>query len=376
MLHGGKTMKNDVSQPTNIPTYKRLSEDLIAKINNKIFFEGQKLPPDKELAKQLEVSPVTVSRACNILAQKGYLKRIRGVGTFVVSKRKRTKRVAFMTSKTDKWWTGVVASGFTNAMADNEYEVQIAPDFELDPIKEKQLLKTLNAEKIDGLFVLSRLATEQYYIELYQREKIAVVLGGGIFRQLPYVTFNDYKIGKLAAKYLIENNCKSFGVITEDYFAGRERLLGFKEELSKAGLSLKDDNIIWAANPQYLTEDELNTIADKWKPFPEGIFAHGDSYLVHLYHQYLKETLNIPDNTILVGVGNNFAHHHVPFTTVDYNLYGLGVEAGKYLLELIEHGFEKKSGKSLNRTPEPTLCVRQKYIKDYSLTNMQEILAK
>ncbi len=351
-----------------IPRYKKVVDSIISQINSDKFTVGQKLPSDRELASQLRVSPVTVSKAYNLLAEKGYLRRIQGAGTFVASKNKKTGTVVFMTSKTDKRWTGVIAAGFSKVMADNGYDVRLAPDFESDPIKEKRFLDNLDSDKTDGIFVFSRFATEKYYLELCEQKDIKVLLGGGSFRWLPYVTFDDYRIGQLAAKYLIEQGCKSFAVITEDFDAGRERLYGFREEIARAGYSVPAERIIWARQSMYLTREEIDEIVNRWSPFPDGIFAHGDSYLVNLYHQYLKGVARVRDDTVLVGVGNDFEHHHIPFTSVDYNLYGLGEIAGEYMLDLLDGNADKTrrfNGESQRRCPEPSLRVRKSKIKDY-----------
>ncbi len=353
------------SSTRNIPRYKKVMNCITAQIANEKFCVGQKLPTDRELASQLNVSPVTVSKAYNVLVEQGYLKRIQGAGTFVASNKKRTKKIVFLTSKSDSKWTGVILSGFTKTMSEKGYEVLVAPDFESDPIKEKAFIDSLDPDKIDGIFVFARLATEKYYLELTRNKDITVLLGGGIFRWLPYVNFDNYRIGQLAAKYLLEQGARSFAVITEDFDAGRERFYGFKEELSKKGYEIPQERVIWARQSMHLTMKEITRIINKWNPFPEGIFAHGDSYLVHLYHQYLKGMAKLDENTILVGVSNNFGYHHIPFASVDYNLYGLGKVAGEYLLELLEMPVSESLGRIQGRYPVPKLYVRKTYIKEY-----------
>lgn len=61
-------------------------EDYIVKrIESKELLIGEMLEPDYQLAKKFQVSELTVNKALTNLAKKGYLKRIRGKGTFVKS---------------------------------------------------------------------------------------------------------------------------------------------------------------------------------------------------------------------------------------------------------------------------------------------------
>ena len=65
--------------------YSMIEDYIINKIKSKELLIGEMLEPDYQLAKKFQVSELTVNKALTNLAEKGYLKRIRGKGTFVNS---------------------------------------------------------------------------------------------------------------------------------------------------------------------------------------------------------------------------------------------------------------------------------------------------
>ena len=65
--------------------YKEIEEIIISKINGGSLAIGDKLPADHEIALEFGVSELTVNKALLHLAERGYLKRVKGKGTFVNS---------------------------------------------------------------------------------------------------------------------------------------------------------------------------------------------------------------------------------------------------------------------------------------------------
>ena len=66
-----------------IPLYYQIGDDIEAKIRSGEFGPGACLPSEKEIAKEYEVSPITVRGAMRLLIEKKLVVRYRGKGTFV-----------------------------------------------------------------------------------------------------------------------------------------------------------------------------------------------------------------------------------------------------------------------------------------------------
>lgn len=71
------------------PKYQRVADTIRAAISQEILQTGTKLPPVRELAYQLKITPGTVARAYSILTDEGILQAEVGRGTFVAEKESR-----------------------------------------------------------------------------------------------------------------------------------------------------------------------------------------------------------------------------------------------------------------------------------------------
>src|SRR5690606_28908384 len=130
-------------------------------------------------------------------------------------------------------------------------------------------------------------------------------LGGRRYAALPYVSFNDFRIGEMAADHLHRCGIRDCMAIIDNYDVGRERLHGFQTGLARAGIELPADRVFFTNGPT-LSDEELETLLQQ-PTLPAGIFAHGDSYLVQLYHVLLKAgRLDELSRLTMVGVGNRY----------------------------------------------------------------------
>ncbi len=78
---------SNLDQISGIPLYIQIRERILEQIKNNEIRTGDKLPTEEEIARDTGVSRLTVRRAMDDLVAEGLLQRIRGKGTFVVSRR-------------------------------------------------------------------------------------------------------------------------------------------------------------------------------------------------------------------------------------------------------------------------------------------------
>ncbi|GAF63590.1 putative transcriptional regulator [Bacillus sp. TS-2] len=68
------------------PLYLQVIDRIKQDIDNKVYMEGEKLPSEFDLSKQLGISRATLREALRLLEEEGIVIRRHGVGTFVHSK--------------------------------------------------------------------------------------------------------------------------------------------------------------------------------------------------------------------------------------------------------------------------------------------------
>jgi GntR family transcriptional regulator len=70
------------------PIYRQVIDQIRRQVVAGQLCEGEQLPSVRDLAGQLRVNPMTISKAYSLLEMEGLLERRRGVGLFVVALRK------------------------------------------------------------------------------------------------------------------------------------------------------------------------------------------------------------------------------------------------------------------------------------------------
>ena len=68
---------------SGVPIYRQLEEQVQRGVLSGTLAEGEKLPTVREVAAELAVNPMTVSKAYSHLEMEGWVERRRGVGLFV-----------------------------------------------------------------------------------------------------------------------------------------------------------------------------------------------------------------------------------------------------------------------------------------------------
>ncbi len=72
-----------ISPSSGIPIYRQLMDQIIRLVASEILPVGSELPSVRNLAKQLTVNPMTISKAYSALEMQGVLTRVRGKGMII-----------------------------------------------------------------------------------------------------------------------------------------------------------------------------------------------------------------------------------------------------------------------------------------------------
>ena len=81
-----------VDPNSEVPIYVQVKNQYRLAIDQGEILAGQQLPTVRDLAIQLAVNPNTVQRVYSDLERDGYIKRMRGIGTFAVDPREGRSR--------------------------------------------------------------------------------------------------------------------------------------------------------------------------------------------------------------------------------------------------------------------------------------------
>ena len=96
----------NVSPNSGVPIYRQLVDQIERLVSCDVLRADDLLPSVADVARQLSINPMTVSRAYNLLTERGALVRIRGVGMQVApnTTRPADERLAMLRPQIEELW--------------------------------------------------------------------------------------------------------------------------------------------------------------------------------------------------------------------------------------------------------------------------------
>jgi LacI family transcriptional regulator len=171
--------------------------------------------------------------------------------------------------------------------------------------------------------------------------KMAVVFGGdlGGSKKFPFVDVDNVKGGYLATKHLIESGCKNIVTITGDLKlqSGRDRLEGYEQALSNAGLKVNDDLVIHGDYTQSKAEALVRQLIKKKVKF-DGVFAGNDLSALGVINVLLQNGISVPGKVKVVGFDDSpIASRNQPsISTIRQPIRELGAQVAASLLAILD----------------------------------------
>lgn len=248
----------------NLPLYKQIIEDILSKIADGTLRPGDRVMSEHELSDSYHVSSITSKNALTELADKGYLIRVKGKGTFVNSEEKLfcipeyarsySKKQSF-SSDTIGLILPTMKTGIDQQLLDSlEKEIHLAGySLSLSITRENQeqeaaVIEKLRLQGVKGMVIFP--TEHELYNEAILRlalEKFPFVL---VDRYLKGIRCNtvrtdNYHITKTAVLALIQKGCRNIVFLSPDSSntVTEERLSGFRDALLENAIPWNAENI-------------------------------------------------------------------------------------------------------------------------------------
>lgn len=239
---------------------------------------------------------------------------------------------------------------FFSEVLNGIYDVAVKNDFRLllevatyEFCFYKRYLRLFKERMIDGMLYIGSTLNDKYLIDL-EKEKLPVVLAGSYFPegkgpQLSYVIGDNKKGGYLATKHLIKLGHKRIALITGNFriISAYDRYLGYKQALQEAGIKFDRDLVVKADFDEqtgYRAMKKLLMLKNK----PTAVFAGNDMMAVGAIKAITDSGLKVPDDIAVVGMDNVkfLLSTGTRLTTVDYNMYKIGVVSCEKLIQMLK----------------------------------------
>ncbi|MFF1550165.1 LacI family DNA-binding transcriptional regulator [Rhodococcus erythropolis] len=155
---------------------------------------------------------------------------------------------------------------------------------------------------------------------------------------LPFVSGDDRLGGYLAGKHLLDCGYRDLGVIAGPDHAStsRERVAGFRDALTEAGLELPPNRIVASEFEVQGGVDAAATLLSG-NTRPDAVFTVSDTIAIGVLGVARDLGLSIPDDLALVGYNDIpvVSQLPVPLTTVRSPAHKIGATGLEHLLALI-----------------------------------------
>lgn len=313
----------------------------------------KKLPTIKEIAKRLNISISTVSRALHDHPSIGLRTKMQVKAlaeelnyvpnqTAIFFKQRKTFTIGVVLPNLREEYFSLAISGIEDTAFETGYIALIGQSHdELD--REKKMVETMKKHRVDGLLVsISKNTTSLVHFEELKQFNIPVVY----FDRVPdaanihSVWCSLYHSSVDAIDFLVKKGHKRIGYIQGPSTLNikNERLQGYYDGLKKNKINPDDSLIVTSDLSRASTQaaiDKLLTVRNK----PTAIIAFNDYVALDAMQYVRTKKLKINKDISFVSYANLPVTHYLetpPLASVEQFPYEQGVRATELLLKLIE----------------------------------------
>lgn len=311
-----------------------------------------KQPTIKEIAKRLNISVSTVSRALHDHPSIGLRTKMKVKElakelsyepnqTAIFFQQRKTFTIGVILPELSEAFFSSAISGIEDTASINKYTVLIGQSHD-DEKREKQIIATMKNHRVDGLIISISKNTMNYeHFELLKEHDIPVVFFDRIpnMQNIHYVACNMEQGTIQAVSFLLKKGHRIIGMINgpEKLIASQERVNGYIKALQKYRLKYDPAQIISSDLTREGTEKAMQQLFSK-KRKPTAIVVFNDYIALDAVKYAQKMKLEINKDITFVSYANLPISHYTafpPIASVEQYPYLQGQKATETLIELL-----------------------------------------
>ncbi|WP_077619987.1 LacI family DNA-binding transcriptional regulator [Bacillus sinesaloumensis] len=310
----------------------------------------------KDVAKEANVSPSTVSRviANNPRISEETKKRVReameklGYHPNFTARSLAVKSTAtigivmpFSASHVlqDPFFPEVIR-GISVQAREHKYGIYLSTAGTEDEIFE-EVVGMVQGRRVDGLILLYSRTDDRLIQYLQEIDFPFVVIGRPVFgaERITHVDNDNIYITKVVTDHLLElgHTKIAFVGFNQDFVVMVDRLEGYKQALSGAGLPFNEDYVIHKST---LSEGKkaIQSFLQLVEP-PTALVCTDDFIAIELMSHLEEMKIRVPEDVSIASFNNVLLAQYSkpPLTSVDIDIFQLGVEGSSCLIEKIKN---------------------------------------
>ncbi|HVI46872.1 MAG TPA: LacI family DNA-binding transcriptional regulator [Chitinophaga sp.] len=303
----------------------------------------------KALAKELNLSPATVSKALRDSHEISAATKQRVLevakqlnyapNAYASSLRdRRSRNIAVIIPEVADSFFSIAINGIEAAIEEKDYHVLIYLTHELYA-REQAILKDFKSGRVDGVLIsVSRETTDGSHISELIAEDVPVVFFDRVLENVeaPKVVTDDFNSGYTGAMHLLDNGCRhiAFLGISNSLSISNNRMAGYQQALKDHHLTVSPDDMITCTPDTAANFTAIKQLLAK-ENRPDGIVASVENLTNTVYQVCNELQLSIPQDIKVVCFSNLdiAAILHPPLTTITQPAFQIGKAAAELLLK-------------------------------------------
>lgn len=339
------------------------------------YAEGKKLPPERELVEEFEVSRLTVAKALAPLVAEGLIERQRGRGSFVTENARAlsngdrpsghvgTRLVSYISIKRageSLAVRGGIVEGMHQVLDAADYRVAV--DFYADHKQYMRCLARADNPESSGFVLWPETdQTSCPRVEALVQRGFPLVLVDAYLAGLDtdYVVSNNVGGAAGMVGHLVELGHRNIVYLTEATVRSslRDRMSGFLSGMIEHGICSASGSVVQvSARSGASVVAAVDAILAR-SARPTAILTSNDMLAMSVYRALAQRGLSVPSDISLAGFDDVDAAQHfaVPLTTMKQDFHEMGEMAGQILLERMK---DRPVNVRYQRRITPKLVVR------------------
>ena len=234
-----------------------------------------------------------------------------------------------------------VLRGLSQGVDEKQYALQLTTGKTEEQIHEG-VIQMVQGGRVDGVVLLYSKVEDKLMMYLRERNFPFVMVGKPFkyVEEITHVDNDNFRATKEAAEYMLNLGHQRIAFIGGDLnlVVTIERLLGYEKALREAGISLRDDYII---HEEFLREggrEAVNELMNLKEP-PTALIVVDDLMALGVLNTLDEMKIRVPEDISIISFNNVLMTEmsKPPLTSVDINIFDLGYQAAKSLIQKIEN---------------------------------------
>lgn len=326
--------------------YEQIRDNLRAEILAGKWSEGECIPTEVDLSKQLGVSRYTVRQAILELVQEGLLERTPGQGTFVREKKpvplpvREQQFIGVVLPYSPYAHTGEILEGIEKKATELGYRI-IFINSQNAPGDSKLLTELIKEGAVGIIYYLNDLSHAEDNVMMLKNSGISFVLVDHYLFDIPtdYVSTDNFQGAFGAVKYLLELGRRKIAFVATDkgMSSVSQRLRGYLLAHTMAEIE-NEPGLTFVFEQRELADSELDNILEHK---PDAIFT-SDIIAARIMNLAAEKKMAVPEDLAIIGFDNSPLGSLItpPLTTVEQPSELMGICAVETLVDKLRGNHE------------------------------------